>query len=1240
MHHHRAGGLKQKNKAHKAGSHATKRAIDRLYQGRIEKGLKSGSSVKGSAGAAVLTNRSARLNHAKQLAEQRRQADLVEKRLAGGFGPPKNVSIVSLSPHGRTESVAAILLSLADDASVSGTNGESLTLASPLALVYNTHRQRLLLSTTPRPGQVRVDFNPDGSESSSAPFVYNVSHSLSSLAAADLVLVHVDMSQGEEGAIDENGDLLLTCLRTQGVPSIVGVVTGCEGRKKADLRRWATRLIQTELGNEVKVVDVACPFQSAPGTADPAPTTPALNPQEQMDSVARDPQAVSLLRHVCSIHPRTITWRSNRSWLTSMHVQWTPEDPNNPSDGPPATESGPLGTLSVTGYLRGKPLNVHQLICLPQGGVYQIASIAKPESPFRVMGKGHNKTHSALESLQKVTGYLQSLQGPVQKAYELAKQHCEGNNTPYLPLLLALSYFATKIRYIEPLLQGLLPPGNNTNTLPTLPGTGTPLTPDTIAVSTPGFRESLEVVAAPPDTLANEQTWPTDEEIRESDEALKKRRPADTSSYQAAWLESDDDDEDGDDSELGEGSAEFMNTEEDDLRFSGALPFDVNDPEYAVKKKELLERRMAQKAAARSRMVNRRRRAKGLSTDEEDDEESDAASSALERERKARAVASQPDSLAQNAPDTHPAQQSFVDDLSCTDDLDEMEDADDDAVATAAALEQLKKRREAALTDNVAFPDEVDTPVDQPARERFARYRGLKSFRSSYWDPRESLPVDYSRVYNIPNFLRTQRRVLNEAALAEKALLSLETAKLQLEKTTRKQKHASAQLRRLEDRMSTRGTDTASVMPSFKEEEAERQAIIQEPDTMDEETGGAVAGAQEMETEVPSMDTDEDMGTGAVSGAASGAENSNSGSERPVSKRKEKALQMAMERMQGRMRKAAEQGAKGGSDDTMDADDAEANAAALNDLSDILGPGWVSSGQYICIHLQRVPQTAFEDILAMQSAGVGITAWSLLRHEYRTTVMHYQLQRWEPYDEPIKAKDALEFHIGPRVFDGRPLFSQQYNNCDKNKLDRFFLPGGWVTASVYAPITFAPMPVLVYKRIPLSGENLVPPKRLLGPGPDFITHQSPADELYPAPDRLRFENATRNYKLQLVATGSVLNASADRVVLKRTILTGYPTKVSKRLASVRFMFFNPADIEWFKPIELYTKGGAIGHIAASIGTHGYMKVRFDRPITQADTVCMPLYKRVFPRWGACYKSVLKDMVSKYDGAYDASEPEK
>ncbi|VDN59125.1 unnamed protein product [Dracunculus medinensis] len=311
-----------------------------------------------------------------------------------------------------------------------------------------------------------------------------------------------------------------------------------------------------------------------------------------------------------------------------------------------------------------------------------------------------------------------------------------------------------------------------------------------------------------------------------------------------------------------------------------------------------------------------------------------------------------------------------------------------DLMGTTLDMDDVEKyRRE---RENAQFPDEIDTPIDKPARIRFQKYRALKSFRTSFWDPMENLPHSYSRIFKFSDYKHSKKVVMK-----------------------------------------------------------------------------------------------------------SSNENNESS---------------------------------------------------------------VSHGSYVMISIAKVPT---------QSLGESpLVIYGLLPHEQKMSVVNMVLRKHSSCTVPILNKQKLLFYVGYRIYKAQPVFSQ-HTNGDKFKMERFMPSKGSFITTLIAPITFPPSTVLVF--------------------------------------------AEDDKDRHLVATGSVLDVNPDRIILKRVVLSGHPFKISQRTAVVRYMFFNREDIEWFKPVELYSRGRR-GTIKEAIGTHGYMKCVFDHKLSSMDTVMMNLYKRVFPKW--------------------------
>ncbi|PVF93695.1 ribosome biogenesis protein tsr1 [Serendipita vermifera] len=361
---------------------------------------------------------------------------------------------------------------------------------------------------------------------------------------------------------------------------------------------------------------------------------------------------------------------------------------------------------------------------------------------------------------------------------------------------------------------------------------------------------------------------------------------------------------------------------------------------------------------------------------------------------------------------------------------EEYEDIIEEQSSKAVAFEDIDMEEEKRQLDDwrarqrehsthMAFPDEIDTPMNIPARQRFARYRGLKSFRTSPWDPDENLPRDYAKIFRVGE----------------------------------------------------------------KEWDSASKRIVNE------------------------------------------------------------------------------------------------------------GPGeGVEPGNRVTVDIANVPKA----VVDAYNPRIPFVVLGLHTHEHKKTVVNFTLQRNSGYSEPVRSKDPLILAVGARRIAVNPIFSQHLRGGAKttnnvHKFERFLTEGVSSVGTIYGPLTFGKLPVMLFK--------------------ETSDKQAPV----------------------LVATGTLLPPSTTRIIAKRILLTGHPIKIHKRTVTIRYMFFNPEDVAYFKPVQLHTKYGRIGNITESLGTHGYFKAHFDGPVTQMDTVCMALYKRVYPKWSSEWQG------EKYTGEYEEME---
>lgn len=225
----------------------------------------------------------------------------------------------------------------------------------------------------------------------------------------------------------------------------------------------------------------------------------------------------------------------------------------------------------------------------------------------------------------------------------------------------------------------------------------------------------------------------------------------------------------------------------------------------------------------------------------------------------------------------------------------------------------------------------------------------------------------------------------------------------------------------------------------------------------------------------------------------------------------------------------------------------------------------VSIGSRIRLFI-RAPQYVLASVNVESAPFV---VYSLLEHEHKLAVTNFSFKSWEDYEEPVPSGEAIVVQYGFRRQTIVPTFSQGSNNANNvHKFERFAHYGDSCVVSAIAPPLFYNAPAIFFKLTPNG--------------------------------------------LLLIGQGTFLNCDHTRVLAERVVLTGHPVKIHKKLVTVRYMFFNADDINWFKAVPLFTKSGRTGFIKESLGTHGYFKATFDGRLTAQDVVAMALYRRVWP----------------------------
>eukprot|EP01156_Anaeramoeba_ignava_P021966 Anaeramoba_ignava/c20007_g1_i2.p1 GENE.c20007_g1_i2~~c20007_g1_i2.p1 ORF type:complete len:521 (+),score=181.72 c20007_g1_i2:82-1644(+) len=335
--------LKQVNKKNKA-RFRTKGEIKKKNKGRKNKDI-----ITQSNQTRIKETKESRKNARHQIRKNQREKTIQEKRKLGVLGsPPKILGLIPLDNMANTKILSELIQIYCNET----TN----TLESPVTVYSGKYKQNFTIIEAKR----------------------TLSSILEVGKTSDIIVFVCDGGE----AIDNFGNHSISALHAQGLPSFVSVVQNISkfpSKDQQTTKNFQIKHIQSHFAQEVKVSNIEH-FELEQFIANSSlDEHQKYNPKDLIDWIQNKSGIDAFLRRISSMKIKSLNWKEIRPYLLVDNIDFQNYSSNE------------FGTLLVSGYLRGKSLDVNGLIHVPDFGDYQMEKIEIFNDPLLSKQKNHEK---------------------------------------------------------------------------------------------------------------------------------------------------------------------------------------------------------------------------------------------------------------------------------------------------------------------------------------------------------------------------------------------------------------------------------------------------------------------------------------------------------------------------------------------------------------------------------------------------------------------------------------------------------------------------------------------------------------------------------------------------------------------------------------------------------------------------------------------------------------------------------